>query len=205
MWKHSTKLITLLIVLILVGCASPTGIKTDHAQATYSKIDGAAVARYQQAVRAMKNNRNKEALKLFKTLTAQHVNLSGAFVNMGLIYLKNKRYGDAEQALLQATKAKPTHAIAHNHLGIAYRELGQFYKAERAYKQALQIDVKYANAHLNIGILYDIYLGDLSRALHHYEQYLTLVADQDTLVKKWVIDIKHRHKKQQAQRRADLR
>ena len=77
-----------------------------------------------------------------------------------------------------------------NQLGVSYRHAGKFTKAREAYETALAIDPNYADAHLNLGVLLDLYLGDNTLALVHYERYLALGGD--AAVGKWVADLKNR-------------
>ncbi|UCE89659.1 MAG: tetratricopeptide repeat protein, partial [Pseudomonadota bacterium] len=86
----------------------------------------------------------------------------------------------------------PDNAAAYNHLGIVHRQRGDFKKAQDAYRQALKIEPDYALAHRNLGILYDLYMGDLSRALKHYERYQALTGGDDRQVDKWIVDLKRR-------------
>jgi len=86
----------------------------------------------------------------------------------------------------------PQQPDIYNALGSIYRRTGRFDDAETAYLKALQLAPDYANAHLNIGILYDIYLSNLSAALNHYQRYQTISGGDNTVVNKWIIDVKQR-------------
>ena len=84
--------------------------------------------------------------------------------------------------------------MVHNYLGLINRQAGDFQKAQEHYAQAILIDPAYSNAYRNLGILYDLYLGELHKALESYEQYQKLVDGQskDQVVAKWIVDLKRR-------------
>ncbi|MEJ2398174.1 MAG: tetratricopeptide repeat protein [Gammaproteobacteria bacterium] len=196
MWKTSTNALALLACLALGACASsPTG---PGAEKPPVKVDARAKTEFSQAIQALKDKRDDEALHLLTGLTRKYPNLAGPFTNLGLLYIKQDKLEQARQALLQATTVRPDDAVAFNELGVVYRKLGKFKQAQQAYQQALKLKPDYADAHLNIGILYDVYLNDLPRALSHYEKYQRLSSNPDKLVAKWILDLKRRVKKQQA-------
>ncbi len=76
--------------------------------------------------------------------------------------------------------------------GIAQREQGNFEDSEEAYLAALSVAEDHALTHRNIGILYDLYLGQPHRALHHYGRYQTLTEGSDRAVTGWIADLEHR-------------
>lgn len=193
MLKRYTNFIPALVCSVLIGCASGSG-GDSATSAPPAGVDSATLAAYNKAVTAMKNGRDEMAITQFAAITRTHPNLAGAFINMGLIYLAGDDYEEAEKNLRQATTIKPDDAVAQTHLGVAYRHLGKFQEARTAYDMALKSNPRYPFAHLNAGILYDIYLGDLARALNHYQQYQALTNGEDKLVDKWIIDLQRRIK-----------
>ena len=196
MWTRFIKALALLACLGLAACAS--GPKQPGEEESKVKVDAQQQAEFNQAIQAIQNGQNEDAIRLLSDLTQKNPSLAGPFTNLGLVYIKQGKYDKAKQALLQATTIKPTDAVAYNHLGVAYRELGEFKQAQQAYEQALKLKPDYADAHLNIGILYDVYLNDLNQALAHYQQYQSLNAKPDDKVAKWIIDLQRRASKNQA-------
>lgn len=197
MWKRYISLIPVLVCTTLIGCASSGGgIKGEPsasaAAAPPVDVDASTLAVYKKAIAAMQSGQTDSAISQFTAITKSHPNLAGPFINLGIIYIRREHYEDAEKNLLQATTIKPDDAVAQTHLGIAYRNLGKFDKAKAAYETALKVNPRYPFAHLNAGILYDIYLGDLNRALNHYQQYQSLTNNQDKTVDKWIIDLERR-------------
>ena len=197
MWKAYIRAIALLACLGLAACASGPATAPGEKTATV-KADPQAQAEFAQAVQALKRGRDNDALRILTGITRKYPNLAGPFTNLGLLYIKEGKFKAAKQALLQATTVKPDDAVAYNHLGVAYRELGEFKQAQQAYETALKLKPDYADAHLNIGILFDVYLGDLAKALVHYEKYQSLSSNPDGKVAKWIVDLKRRVSKNQA-------
>lgn len=197
MWKTYIRFAALLVCLGLAACASGPGTQADKKESD-NKVDPQAQAEFAQAVQALKSGRNNDALRILTGITRKYPGLAGPFTNLGLLYIKEGKFKDAKQALLQATTIKPDDAVAYNHLGVVYRELGEFKQAHQAYEQALKLRPDYADAHLNLGILLDVYLGDLPKALVHYEKYQSLSSNPDGKVAKWIIDLKRRVSKNQA-------
>ena len=76
---------------------------------------------------------------------------------MGLLYLRDSHYTEAEGAFKAAIQRNPDNAVANNELGIAERKLGKFAEAEAAYQRTIAIEPNYAPAYLNLGVLYDLY------------------------------------------------
>ena len=163
-------------------------------QAAKPTIDAAAMNSYQQALRAVEQGNDDQAVSMLNAMTERYPAFSGPHANLGLIYLRQGDHTRAEGALQAATRINPKNAVAHNHLGIVYRHQGRFNDAESAYLSALQHRPDYANAHLNLAILYDIYLQKLDGALQHYQQFQTLQGSEDEDVKKWIIGLKRRIK-----------
>ena len=200
MSKLFINLIPACLLLSLVGCASGPTEESDGAAPSTSSVikpadvDSSTKSAYNKAVNAMKNGRDDSAISQFQAITQTHPNLAAAYVNIGLLHLKYKRYEKAEKSLLQATTIQPGDPVGQTHLGLVYRHLGKFKEAKQAYDQALKSDPKYSFAHLNAGILYDIYLNDLARALNHYQQYQALTNNADKTVDKWIIDLQRRVK-----------
>jgi len=197
MWKAYIKAIALLACLGLAACASGPARQSGENGANID-VDPQAQAEFAQAVQALRSHRDDDAVRILTGLTRRYPTLAGPFTNLGLLYIRQGKFKEAKQALLQATTIRPNDAVAYNHLGVAYRELGEFKQARQAYEQALKLKPDYADAHLNFGILYDVYLNDLAQALAHYEKYQALSSSPDAKVAKWIIDLKRRVSKKQA-------
>jgi Flp pilus assembly protein TadD len=154
---------------------------------------GVAVQRsYDDALRALRAGRNDEAERGFRSLAQSNPDLGGPHANLGVIYRQAGKLNESASELEQAVKINPNQPIYFNQLGVTYRQLGKFDKARDAYEKAIALDANYAAPTLNLGILYDLYLGDGTRALELYGRYLALSPSGDAVVTKWVAELKNR-------------
>jgi Flp pilus assembly protein TadD len=196
---RSIRFALVLLAATMVGCATsvsgpdrraPTSVK--HAYPGDAGVSADATAAYARALEAMRTGRVHEAERVLQQLVKNHPDLAGPYANLGILYHRLDRGDEAEQVLKQAIKLNPNQPAYHNQLGIVYRSSGKFSDAHLAYQKALAIDPKYLYAHLNIGILYDLYLGNTSLALQHYQRYQQLIPSGDKQVDKWIADLKNR-------------
>lgn len=148
--------------------------------------------RYAQALELMKAEQYEQAINILREVVRRNENLSGPYVNLGIIYLKTARIPEAEQALKRAIEINSRNPAAHNLLGMLQRQTGLFNQAEQSYQSALATYPDYIHAHLNLGILCDLYLHNMDCALRHYEKYLQLSGDEDKQVSKWLVDLRKR-------------
>jgi tetratricopeptide (TPR) repeat protein len=180
-----------LLLAILAACSNAPQ-KPNSESAGMSSGTDPVQDNFERAVAKLKDGSDEDALSLFNELANSHPNLAAPSVNIGLIEIKRGNLDAAEIALLRASTLKPELPVIYNELGIVYRRLGRFGESEAAYLKALQLAPDYADAHLNLGILCDIYLGNLSAALEHYERYQALTNATNDAVAKWIIDIRQR-------------
>jgi len=152
----------------------------------------AAQAEYTKALKAMRQNKDQEALVQFQSIAERYPLLAGPWINQGVIQLRSQNYELAATALQNAISRYPNHAYAHNLLGIALREQGQFKSAKASYMKALSIDKNYAKAHYNLAVLADLYLQDLPLALEHFRIYQSLQDNPDETVAGWIKDLTRR-------------
>ncbi|WP_437515054.1 tetratricopeptide repeat protein [Sorangium sp. So ce1099] len=79
---------------------------------------------------------------------------SSTALDRGIAYIKNEKYEEAKQHLLQAIEHEPGSAEAHYYLGLAREKTDDRAGAEASYKKALASDPKLEAAALNLAALY---------------------------------------------------
>lgn len=147
---------------------------------------------FTDATRAMGNKQWALAESLLQKVIAENSKLSGAYLNLGLVYRAQKEDKRAEQAFNDAIAANHTNLDAYNQLAILQREVGNFAGAETNYKKALSLWPFHPESHKNIAILYDLYMGKSVEALPHYEAYLELRGGDDKQATSWIADLQRR-------------
>lgn len=215
-------LLMLLLANILLGCASPTGTKKDSQNEKNNQavaatniesgasilpaspvtpnpylqnrpsVSRAAQQSFADATRAMRNKQWALAESHLEKVIAENSKLSGAYLNLGLVYRAQQENKRAEKAFNDAIMANHTNLDAYNQLAILQREDGRFSDAEGNYKKALSIWPFHPESHKNIAILYDLYMGKSAEALPHYEAYLQLRGGEDKQVISWIADLQRR-------------
>ena len=155
-------------------------------------VPEAATAAYGRAMNAMRAENWLQAELELEQLTKEYSAYPGPFVNLAIVYLKDKRQDDARAALDHALAIDPGHAAANTQLGVLLREQGKFQDAERAYRKALATDPNHALAHYNLAVLLDVYLRKPAEALQHYELYQSSLAAPDETVGRWIVDLRRR-------------
>lgn len=210
--EAAARLVCLGIAAAIAGCASVPDVIKKPVEAVQQAVSAAPAAlasattaaaapapapvstdaqrAFDAARAALRAGRTADAERGFRDLAAKFPELGGAHANLGLILRNAGKHEESVAALERATKASPNQPVFFNQLGVSYRHAGKFTKAREAYETALALEPNYADAHLNLGVLLDLYLGDNTLALVHYERYLALGGD--AAVGKWVADLKNR-------------
>jgi tetratricopeptide (TPR) repeat protein len=150
-----------------------------------------AVADFDRAVGVMRSGNPSEAELQFQTLAAGYPALAGPDINLGILYRKEGRLDDSEQALTAATERNAASAAAWNELGITLRLRGKFPEAAAAYEHAIAVDATFAPAHRNLGVVLDLYLADPARALTELERYQELSGEEKP-VSVWIAELRQR-------------
>jgi tetratricopeptide (TPR) repeat protein len=204
--KFAEHLMTAALLATLGACASAPEVVKKPVEAVQqvvmtavaavapaeAPVNPQAQAAFDAARAHLRAGRTAEAERGFRDVIARHPELGGAHANLGLMLRNAGKLDESVAALEQAVKVSPKQPVFHNQLGVSYRHKGQFQKARNAYEQAIALDENYADAHLNLGVLLDLYLGDNTLALVHYERYLALSPAGDAAVGKWVADLRNR-------------
>jgi tetratricopeptide (TPR) repeat protein len=151
---------------------------------------------FARAEQQMRQQRWGDARHTLQALVAELPNLSGPWLNLGIVWLHLDKPGQARAAFERALAANSLNVDAYNQLAALERRAGNFAQADSLYNQALMVWPHSADTHCNLGMLYDLYLGRWSDALAHYEAcgYLReqSTGAPDNTVKGWIIDLQRR-------------
>lgn len=147
---------------------------------------------FSRAVTAMQNEEWRDAEILLQQLTVEYPDLSGPYLNLGIVSRRLGKPDQAKQSFSNAFTVNKLNLEAYNQLALLEREEGDFAAAERHYLAALNAWPKHAASHKNLGILYDLYMGELHKALQHFEIYQYLQDEPDRQINGWIIDLNRR-------------
>lgn len=137
-----------------------------------------------------------QAKGLLELMVETYPELSGPYVNLGIIHQIQGKIKNAEKALKFAIEINKNNLGAYSTLGILYRKEGRFDAAEAIYLSALKIWPHHLASTKNLGILYDLYMGRFDDALIYYTLSQNILGGEDRQLKGWIIDLKRRMKKQ---------
>ncbi len=152
----------------------------------------AANAQFSRALTAMDAKDWAGAEKILAELTSQHPELSSPWQNLGIAQARQDKLAAAQLSFENAIESNAANQEAYNQLALLYRKQGEFKKAEASYQRAIGVWPAYPAIRLNLGILYELYLGDLGKALQQYNIYQSLLPEPDRRVKGWISDLKRR-------------
>jgi tetratricopeptide (TPR) repeat protein len=115
----------------------------------------------------------QEAVAAYEKVLEFNAEAAGALVNLGTIYYRQRKFGEAERYYEAAIEADPSYALARFNLGNLHDEQGKVDTALEHYRFALQLNPQYADAHFNLALLSER-AGENLKAVHHWKAYLKL-------------------------------
>jgi tetratricopeptide (TPR) repeat protein len=88
------------------------------------------------------NNQPDKALPFFQQALQANRDLRIVYVDLGALYMQEKKYKDAEPALLRAVALDPGQPDAHYQLGRLYQALGNKAEAEKELSKVRELHQK---------------------------------------------------------------
>src|SRR5260221_8562277 len=180
---------------------SPVAQVSNRAKSANAVTEGEGVtdemrANYESAVGMLKEERYEPGIALLLKMTEKMPALTAAHIDLGMAYARTGDLDRAEASLNKALQSDPKQPVAYNELGMVQRRKRQFAKARTSYEAALAQSADFQYAHRNLAILCDLYLGDYTCAIAHYEACSRIVPD-DAEVVKWIADLRIGAQKQE--------
>ncbi|SPE34993.1 Tetratricopeptide TPR_2 repeat protein (fragment) [Candidatus Sulfopaludibacter sp. SbA3] len=114
-----------------------------------------------------------QAVEAYRMVLELNPGAAGALVNLGTIYYRQRKFGEAEKYYRQAIEVDETYPLAQFNLGNLFDEQGRIKEALDHYRRALSLNPNYADAHFNLALLCER-TGDTLTAVHHWKTYLKL-------------------------------
>jgi len=198
----AARVVALLAALLLAACGGSPSKPDAEAQSremaetavaapSYDDVPPAALTLFEQATFVMASGDYVDAELRFKDFLLRFPDYPGAYTNLAIIHANNGDDAAAQASIDAALALDPNYAPALNQQGMLFRKTGNFLEAEAAYLKAVTASPGYALAHYNLGVLNELYLQRLEVALQHFEQYQSIVGD-DEQVERWIADLKRR-------------
>lgn len=180
------------------NAALPPGPVTlnPYLQSPAPKVSANIQSDFATAQQQMRQQRWSDARHTLQALVVQAPELSGPWLNLGIVWVQLNEPGQARAAFERALAANPLNVDAYNRLAALERREGQFSEAEKLYQDALAVWPHSVASHKNLGVLYDLYLGNWPQALLHYEAAQHIVeqtkGEPDRQLAGWIIDLQRR-------------
>jgi tetratricopeptide (TPR) repeat protein len=114
-----------------------------------------------------------QVVAAYKKVVELNPGAAGAFVNLGTIYYRARRFAEAEQYYKEAVRADDRYPLAEFNLGNLYDEQGRLAEAVAHYQRALALNPQYGDAHFNLALLSER-TGETLKAVQHWQTYLKL-------------------------------
>ncbi len=124
--------------------------------------------------------RDAEAIAVYKEITAEHPDFSGAYYGIGKLLSRGGKIDEAIPHFRKAIELDPTYAEAHYDLGVSLARQGMIDEAIEHYRTAVRLRPTYVNALVNLAIALGG-KGELDEAVLLYERALRLEPADPTI------------------------
>ena len=115
----------------------------------------------------------EEILDVYRKIVDCNPQASGAWLNMGTLYFRQRQLQLAEHCYEQAIRTFPEYSLAHYNLGNLCEETDRLEDATEHYETALRYRDDYADAHFNLAVVHER-RGNLFEAVMHWQHYIEL-------------------------------
>jgi tetratricopeptide (TPR) repeat protein len=150
--------------VLIVGLAAGVFSQTSSAGAASKASKGAPVAgsqgapdlakSFQAGQNALNQGRLDEAERDFRQALAVSPQLGGAYANLGVVYMREKRWDKALQMLLKAEQMMPEVAGIRLNIGLAYYRQNEFLKAIPPFESVVRDQPDAAQPRHLLGLCY---------------------------------------------------
>lgn len=110
---------------------------------------------------------------------------STAYLNLGELLRRQKRYAEAKEAFRHVIALKPDYPQAYNNLAAVSMDEGDWQEARLSLEKALALSAEYPTAHRNLAIVC-MKLADTDCALRHMQSAIDARPDNRALFLEWL-------------------
>ena len=155
------------------GAAARTGVLN----ADLANVPQHAAATYQKAMQSAQAGKNKEAIDQLNQAVSEYPNFMLAYNELGVLYMKASDLNKADEALRNALKISPDHALPLLNHGIVLALMRQFEPAVSELERSLKQKEQSANGHFYLGQAL-ANLGRFGDAEQHLNRAVALGGDE---------------------------
>jgi tetratricopeptide (TPR) repeat protein len=109
---------------------------------------------FQQGQDALNRGRLDEAERSFRAVLAIKPNLAGAYANLGVVYMRQRKWTKALETLHKAEQLAPQVAGIRLNIGLAYYRQNEFLKAIQPFKSVVRDQPEALQARYLLGLCY---------------------------------------------------
>ena len=110
---------------------------------------------YRQALFLYRQGDTTRAIRYLEEVAETDVDHISGLMNKGLKLMKDREYGEATKALLDAVALCPDYADLRHYLGLCYMRQGMMEVAAGQFSKALELNPNFVTAAVNLAIAYE--------------------------------------------------
>lgn len=107
-----------------------------------------------RADRLAQTGEYKKAERIYLRLITEDPQAASLYNKLALVYLGDKNYTDAAQAIEQALQLEPDNDTFYNNQGLLLYQQGQYEDSIESYEKSISINNKVASRFMNLGLAY---------------------------------------------------